>query len=44
MASESDVDLWLRSIPLLKVTGEITIGDIAGVRSSMVKWWTGSMA
>ena len=39
MASKLELDLWLRSVPLLKVPGEIRMGDIGGMRST---WLNGN--
>ena len=36
VASKSEVYLWLRLVPLLEVIGEIRMGDIAEVRSTLV--------
>ena len=36
MASKPNEDLWLRSVPLQEVIGEIRMGYIAGVRSTWV--------
>ena len=37
VVSKSEVDLWLKSVSLLEVTGEIRMGDIVMSEKYMVK-------